>query len=306
VYEQNFDAWGRDRNPNDWSYTPNPNPNTQPPWLIRGFTGHEHHREFGIVNMNGRMYDPLVGRMFSPDNYVQGVGFTQGFNRYSYALNNPLVNTDPTGDFVIAPVLIGIAYGALIGAGTSVAVYATSTAITGQKWDWNSFGRAAAFGALGGAIGGGLGAVGAQLGTFGQSLGYNVLTNVASNSAATLALGGDITPGGFVGMVAGGFIGAGIGSFKGVSGGALLNMGSELIFGIGKGFATGSIGGAIGSGLDGGNVIQGFGQGAKYGAIAGGDTCELKYCFNGSLIQTKSHLSVIMAEMALSIEEEHF
>ncbi|MDR1153699.1 MAG: hypothetical protein LBL04_03230 [Bacteroidales bacterium] len=36
----------------------------------RGFTGHEHLDEFGLINMNGRMYDPVVGRFLSPDLFV--------------------------------------------------------------------------------------------------------------------------------------------------------------------------------------------------------------------------------------------
>ncbi len=47
--------------------------------------------------MNGRMYDPLVGRFISPDPYVQMHDLTQNMNRYSYCLNNPLLYTDPTG-----------------------------------------------------------------------------------------------------------------------------------------------------------------------------------------------------------------
>ncbi len=49
--------------------------------------------------MNGRLYDPVIGRMLSPDNYVQDVTNTQSYNRYSYANNNPLKYTDPTGWF---------------------------------------------------------------------------------------------------------------------------------------------------------------------------------------------------------------
>jgi len=49
---------------------------------------------------NGRMYDPLVGRFLSPDNFVQAPDFTQSFNRYSYCLNNPLIYTDPSGEFI--------------------------------------------------------------------------------------------------------------------------------------------------------------------------------------------------------------
>ena len=64
----------------------------------RGYTGHEHLDEFGLINMNGRMYDPLLGRFLSPDNNIQDPENMQNFNRYSYCLNNPLVYTDPSGE----------------------------------------------------------------------------------------------------------------------------------------------------------------------------------------------------------------
>ena len=73
------------------------------PITARGFTGHEHYPYFKIINMNGRLYDPVISRFFSPDQYVQLPEFTQSFNRYSYCLNNPLKYTDPTGqELVIA------------------------------------------------------------------------------------------------------------------------------------------------------------------------------------------------------------
>ena len=50
--------------------------------------------------MNGRMYDPLLGRFLSPDPFVQLPDFSQNFNRYSYCLNNPLVYVDPDGEFI--------------------------------------------------------------------------------------------------------------------------------------------------------------------------------------------------------------
>ena len=55
---------------------------------------------FNLYNMNGRLYDPVVGRFLSPDNYAQMPDNTQNFNRYSYALNNPLKYTDPDGEFI--------------------------------------------------------------------------------------------------------------------------------------------------------------------------------------------------------------
>ena len=111
VQEYSYDAWGRRRNPTSWDY----NLSGQPALIAdRGFTGHEHLTEFGLINMNGRLYDPLVGRFLSPDNYVQDASNTQNFNRYGYCYNNPLVYTDPDGEnpliiaaFVLAGMYIG-------------------------------------------------------------------------------------------------------------------------------------------------------------------------------------------------------
>jgi len=101
-----FDPWGRRRNPSDWTF--NTVPNADDYLIDRGFTGHQHLDLFGLVNMNGRMYDPLLGRMLSPDNYVQASGSSQGFNRYSYVMNNPLVYTDPSGEYVEIMYLAGV------------------------------------------------------------------------------------------------------------------------------------------------------------------------------------------------------
>ena len=94
VLEQNFDAWGQKRNPVDLSYNNSPQ---NPEWL-RGYTGHEHYDEFKLINMNGRVYDPIVGRFLSPDNTIQNVDNIQNHNRYSYVLNNPFKYTDPSGN----------------------------------------------------------------------------------------------------------------------------------------------------------------------------------------------------------------
>jgi hypothetical protein len=48
--------------------------------------------------MNGRLYDPVVGRFLSPDPYIQDPSFSQSYNRYAYALNNPLKFTDYSGE----------------------------------------------------------------------------------------------------------------------------------------------------------------------------------------------------------------
>ncbi|MGV8138342.1 MAG: RHS repeat-associated core domain-containing protein [Mangrovibacterium sp.] len=94
IDDYSFDAWGRRRDKDNWTYTLSGEPAL---FAGRGFTAHEHLEDFNLINMNGRLYDPVVGRFLSPDPIVQAPDFTQGFNRYSYALNNPLKYTDPSG-----------------------------------------------------------------------------------------------------------------------------------------------------------------------------------------------------------------
>jgi RHS repeat-associated protein len=93
VERYSFDAWGNRRDPNNWSQV-----DSRSSWLFaRGFTGHEHLDRFGIINMNGRVYDPKLGRFLSPDIFVNDPSFTQSYNRYTYCLNNPLILVDPSG-----------------------------------------------------------------------------------------------------------------------------------------------------------------------------------------------------------------
>lgn len=113
VKDQNFDAWGRPRNPADWSFV---GITANPSWLYRGYTGHEHLSQFALINMNGRIYDPLIGRMLSPDNFVADALSTQAYNRYTYANNNPLSFSDPSGEFVWwIPIAFAVGVGAATG-----------------------------------------------------------------------------------------------------------------------------------------------------------------------------------------------
>ena len=90
--ELSFDAWGNLRNPATWTGTVNAKP-----MFDRGFTGHEHISDFGLINMNGRCYDQLTSSFLSVDAYVEDPANAQAFNRYAYCGHNPLRYTDPTG-----------------------------------------------------------------------------------------------------------------------------------------------------------------------------------------------------------------
>ena len=118
VFDASYDAWGKQTiTQNDIG-------------LYRGYTGHEMLNEYDIINMNGRLYDPVIGRFFSPDNYVQMPFNSQNFNRYSYCLNNPLKYTDPSGGW------FGI--DDLIVAGAGFVVGYLGNAISSHNWGWSS------------------------------------------------------------------------------------------------------------------------------------------------------------------------
>ena len=108
--ELSYDAWGRLRNPDTHQlYAVGKEPKLL---LDRGYTGHEYLPWFGLINMNARLYDPVLGRFLSPDPYVQMPDFTQNFNRYSYCLNNPLKYVDKDGKILwFIPVIAAVVGG---------------------------------------------------------------------------------------------------------------------------------------------------------------------------------------------------
>ena len=89
------DAWG-ERLDGAWD-AQKLGPDYQPTGSARGFTNHEHLDAVGLIHMNGRVYDPQIGRFLSPDLYIQAPTNTQSYNRYTYVFNNPLSFVDPTG-----------------------------------------------------------------------------------------------------------------------------------------------------------------------------------------------------------------
>jgi RHS repeat-associated protein len=215
IAKQSYDAWGRPRNADDWLLTTTPSI-SNPTWLWRGYTGHEMMTEFGLVNMNARLYDYINGRMCEPD--IATSAGTQGQSRYSYALNNPLKYSDPSGNFVnLVPALIGGiinvvmnfnninnigqflgyfavgAVGGLIGAGVGAAI----TGVVG------SVGFTAGL-----AVGAGSGFAGGFIGGFGNSA-------VAGNDVSTSFISG--LKGGMLGALIGGIANglvAGVSSVK--------------------------------------------------------------------------------------------
>lgn len=201
VYSASYDAWGKQ------TVTMNKI------GFIRGYCGHEMLNDYQIINMNGRLYDPVLGRFLSPDNYVQTPDFSQNYNRYSYCLNNPLKYTDPSGEFW--NLIIGAAIGGVFNWITH-----------GCQFNAEGLGYFAT-GALAGSVGAG----------------------VASGTSVAMA-GGNFWSG-FAGLANGisstGFwAGAVTGASSGFAGGFLSGMGNSLVEGknIGKSLTSGFLMGA--------------------------------------------------------------
>ena len=129
VEELSYDAWGNMRSPETWElYKADEMPEEL--FLNRGYTGHEHMCEYGIINMNARLYDPALGRFVSPDPIFNFYD-VNGLNPYAYASNNPMTYVDRNGKFPF------LALGAAVLGGWIGGSIANKN-INPFKWDWSS------------------------------------------------------------------------------------------------------------------------------------------------------------------------
>lgn len=172
----------------------------------RGFTGHEHLDGFGLIHMNARLYDPILGRFLSPDPYVQLPDFTQAMNRYGYCMNRPLCYVDKNGE-----VIGWIIAGAIIGGAINVATHWDNISNFGQFLGY--FGVGAAAGALGPLVGGAVGGAGFIGGAISGMVG-GAASGFTLGTGNTLMAGGGFlnalgngTMGAFSGAMCGGALG---------------------------------------------------------------------------------------------------
>jgi RHS repeat-associated protein len=194
-------------------------------------------------NMNGRLYDPVIARFFSPDKYVANSSFTQDFNRYTYARNNPLMYTDPDGEF------IQYIFGAIMG---GISGWQIGKAAGAKGW--------AMFGYIMG--GAGIGAITAGIGTaITTTVGTSLTAAGASCAGWVGAMAGSTVSGAISGAaftrLAGGnpLDGMWKGALSGLAGG----LTSSVIGGGAGAFAggfTSSATGAILNGAKGGDILK--------------------------------------------------
>ena len=227
VFDASYDAWGKQTiTQNDIG-------------LYRGYTGHEMLNEYDIINMNGRLYDPVIGRFFSPDNYVQMPFNSQNFNRYSYCLNNPLKYTDPSGE------LFGIDDAVI-----AFAVFNLASSMMQASFNGQSVWKAGAISLLSSVATYGIGAAFGSAGSFGHEL-LRAGAHGLSSGVTTALEGGN-----FISGFASGALSSGIGSY---AEGVKMNTGLMIA-------STTAMGG-VAAWATGGDFLQGAMQGMNIGVL---------------------------------------
>ena len=222
-----YDPWGARLNPENWTEQ-----DTRTDLLNnRGFTGHEHIDGMSLIDMNGRVYDPLIGSFLSVDPFIQAPDNWLNYNRYMYCFGNPLKYTDPSGHIgVFAAIGIGAAIGAVLGTGAGL-WYGYNKGYSG----WN-LAKSALIGA---GIGAGVGAVS------GYFIGSSISSVMASKTLWNFTQAG-ASIGETVGLVGGSVYGlakkadgwelanyAGLGAGIGLVAGAAIGAGCYGIYSYG-------------------------------------------------------------------------
>ncbi|HIF5708456.1 RHS repeat-associated core domain-containing protein [Vibrio parahaemolyticus] len=177
------------------------------------FPGQYFDAETGLHYNWHRYYDPNTGMYITSD----PIGLAGGINTYAYALNNPAIYTDPTGQ---CPWCV---FGAAVGGGLNAITQLRS----GQDFDWGSFAAATATGALGGGLGTitkglswGRNIIANTIGSGGIGVGVTVAKNKVTGSCD------DVISSGIRGAVFGG-VGAGVGNAFAASGKQYANFMSK-------------------------------------------------------------------------------
>jgi RHS repeat-associated protein len=247
---QSYDAWGARRDAETWAPAAGqlePSSSTPPSEregsnLTCGFTGHEMLDDVGLIHMNGRLYDPALGRMCAADPYVQTPENVQNYNRYSYVLNNPLSQIDPSGHFIVG--IIAAIVGAIVGIvgaviATVVAFVAYLAALAAQFVITVVSSVVQAFGAIGNAL------LTAAKSGIALISGSGAAAGAGGGAAAASAAGGGLT----VGKV---LVGAALGAtYNGIQ--AAINGGglTDILKAAAMGAVTGAVGAVVGAAMHG-------------------------------------------------------
>ena len=101
IERMTYDPWGEQLDQNG-----NPLCGSGAAPTTRGYTGEEQFPAGCLVNLNARLYDPLLGRFMVGDPVIATVYDQQSLNRYAYVRDNPLSLTDTNGQCPICVLVI--------------------------------------------------------------------------------------------------------------------------------------------------------------------------------------------------------
>ena len=254
-----------------------------------GFTGHEHLPDVGLINMNGRIYDPITARFLSADPSIQSPGNLQSYNRYSYVMNNPLAYTDPSGYSWFSHFMHST-----VGKVVTIAAVIVASVVT-------------------------YGAATSAMASFGTSIFGTTATVAGATTFTASTLGGAVAgaTAGFAGGFTGGFLGSG-GDLNAALQGSLHGaLAGGFAGGVNTYFSTYSwyvkaaaagTGGGVGARIFGGN----FGRGLEYAFLASLGKTALdtyvqerwpRYSNYSSSLDTASKDSVLKSDGSISSAE---
>ncbi len=122
------------------------------------YRGYYYDDETGFYYLQTRYYDPEICRFISADNLELLPTLSQIpglLNLYVYCNNNPVMNTDETGEFSWAAIIIGAIVGAVINSGLEILQQSYNNGVWNldiTSWDWRKIGLSALAGGISGAI----------------------------------------------------------------------------------------------------------------------------------------------------------
>ena len=230
-------------------------------FLDRGYTGHEHLWKAGLINMNARLYDPVLRKFLSPDNVIPDPSNTQSYDRFGYVYNNPLLYVDLDGNepSLVAAVVIAVA--------VAVTTKVIANMISGIPV-WYGLGKAAVMGGISGVISFGIGAAATssfqEAVTIGKAI-FEAGAHALTGGIMSVLDGGKFGAGALSGAVSSA-LSSGIQAL-GTDFGATGEAGHTVYNGFGRDYmkatmiATGGLSGGISSTIAGGNFWDGFRQG---------------------------------------------
>ncbi|OWP82982.1 hypothetical protein BWK59_12960 [Flavobacterium davisii] len=260
VEERHFDAWG---NLTHGSMQV----------LDRGYTIHEHLQEVGLIHMNGRLYDPMLRRFLNADEHIQDPTNTQCYNKYGYVMNNPLMFSDPDGEYAVG---VAIAVAALVAVlSYTVTIYARDGSL--RHWKLGDAYVSAIYGAFSGTVTFGVGSIFSAAGGTTTALAESIKGVAGGAGLAVVQAGAHAVTQGVLSSVQGGNF------WSAALSGAFGSLGASAFGAIGGDFAKstvgtitfGAISGGVGAELSGGNFWQ--------GVVIGGIVVGLNHAMHNAL-----------------------